>query len=41
VNDPRVIARHGMTDDGLIINEKRTPKQWANMMLIKRVMALR
>lgn len=41
VNDPRVIARRGMTDDGLIINEKRTPKQWANMMLIKRVMAQR
>lgn len=37
--DPRVVARGGQTDDSLVVNERRTPKQWANMMLIKRVMA--
>lgn len=33
-SDPRVKARHGMTDDNLVINEKRTPKQWHNMQLL-------
>lgn len=37
-DDPRVISRKGMTDDPLVINEKRTPKQWANMQTIKRIM---
>ncbi len=37
-NDPKVKARAGMTDDSLVVNAKRTPKQWANMMLIKPVM---
>lgn len=36
-NDPRVIARKS-SDDALVVNAKRTPKQWANMQLIKRVM---
>jgi len=35
--DPRVIARKG-PDDSLIVNERRTPKQWANMQTIKFVM---
>lgn len=38
-NDPRVKSRG--PDDSLVVNEKRTPKQWANMMLIKRVMSER
>ncbi len=37
-DDPKVVARHGLLDDSLIINAKRTPKQWANMMLIKKHM---
>ncbi len=37
-DDPKVVARKGMTDDSLVINEKRTPKQWANMQTIKREM---
>lgn len=37
-DDPRVLSRKGMTDDPLVINEKRTPKQWANMQTIKRAM---
>lgn len=37
-NDPKVKARGGMTDDTLVVNAKRTPKQWANMMLIKPLM---
>lgn len=37
-DDPRVLSRKGTTDDPLVINEKRTPKQWANMQTIKRVM---
>ncbi len=37
-NDPKVKARGGMTDDSLVVNVKRTPKQWANMMLIKPLM---
>lgn len=40
-DDPRVVARKGMTDDSLVINEKRTPKQWANMQTIKREMNAR
>lgn len=36
-NDPRVVTR-GSTDDPLVVNERRTPKQWANMMTIKRAM---
>ncbi len=35
-DDPKVVARG--TDDSLVINEKRTPKQWANMQTIKREM---
>ena len=37
-NDPKVVARGGRLDDALVINERRTPKQWANMQLIKKVM---
>lgn len=37
-NDPKVKSRGGMTDDSLVVNAKRTPKQWANMMLIKPAM---
>lgn len=36
-DDPRVVSR-GTTDDPLVINERRTPKQWANILTIKRVM---
>lgn len=39
--DPRVLARRGQSDDALVINEKRTPKQWANMMTIKNLMDAR
>lgn len=38
-DDPKVISRGGQTDDPLVVNEKRTPIQWANMQLIKRAMA--
>ncbi len=38
LDDPRVIA-HKSPDDTLIINPKRTPKQWENMETIKNVMA--
>lgn len=38
-DDPRVRARRGQPDDSLIINQKRTPKQWANLQLIKRAMS--
>ncbi len=34
-DDPRVKARNGSTDDNLVVNEKRTPKQWLNMQLLK------
>lgn len=37
-DDPYVIAHHGRIDDSLVLNEKRTPIQWANMKLIKSVM---
>ncbi len=37
-DDPAVVARKGVLDDSLIINNKRTPKQWSNMMLIKKIM---
>lgn len=37
-DDPKVVARKGMTDDSLVVNERRTPKQWANMQTIKREM---
>lgn len=37
-DDARVMARKGGTDDGLVVNVKRTPKQWANMQLLKRFM---
>ncbi len=37
-DDARVISSGGQPDDGLIINAKRTPRQWANMQLIKKVM---
>lgn len=37
-SDPKVISRNGRTDDNLVINERRTPKQWTNMQLIKLVM---
>ena len=40
-DDPKVVARKGMTDDSLVLNEKRTPKQWANMQTIKREMNTR
>ncbi len=36
-DDPRVISR-GTTDDPLIINERRTPKQFANIITIKRML---
>jgi hypothetical protein len=38
LDDPRVIA-HKSPDDTLIVNPKRTPKQWENMETIKNVMA--
>lgn len=38
-DDPYVIAHHGRIDDSLVLNEKRTPIQWANMKLIKNAMA--
>jgi len=34
-SDPRVKARRGIPDDNLVINEKRTPKQWRNMQLLQ------
>ena len=37
-DDPKVVSRGGQPDDALIINERRTPIQWANMQLIKRAM---
>ncbi len=37
-DDPYVISHHGRIDDPLVLNEKRTPIQWANMKLIKSVM---
>jgi uncharacterized caspase-like protein len=37
LDDARVIARKS-PDDGLIINAKRTPKQWENMQTIKQLM---
>ena len=37
-DDVKVVARGGGLDDTLVVNAKRTPKQWANMQLIKRVM---
>lgn len=36
-NDPHVLKRKS-SDDNLVVNAKRTPKQWANMQTIKRVM---
>jgi len=36
-DDPRVVARKS-TDDNLVVNEKRTPKQWLNMQVIKQAM---
>lgn len=39
-DDPKVISR-GQTDDALVINQKRTPLQWSNVMLIKTVMQSR
>lgn len=33
--DPRVIARGGHPDDSQIVNEGRTPKQWANLINIR------
>jgi hypothetical protein len=35
-DDPRVIARNHQPDDALVVNAKRTPRQWANLQLIQR-----
>jgi hypothetical protein len=37
-DDQKVKSRQGKTDDPLVINANRTPKQWTNMQVLKRLM---